>query len=400
MNSTSFKHGFTLIELMIAITLGMMIVMVATAGVRLAAQTMTKCNRMSLENSLVRAAVIQACDEVDFWTMLDHPSDTKMQSLRKTANDGGWQPFAPFSVSKILASETAPNFTRVEPELVLTWESSPMAWAAHDARTWCRANLVECAGTDLRYGDYSLFSFDRPQNNLPTYDPSRCRNWYANQVRHAFDGLGFYGALEYLPSSALLVYHGTSPASGGPSGMNKGKVPKALLNGQGWMGAKFQAFSSGRFRMTDSSVIPMPNPVINILPQFNGTKDPFRVSWRVGYAGKYVNDGAAEAVKFHQATAFGGALMELQPQSWPDVSVKVERLIRQSRAVAICIIDITDPVTGSTTTIPFSTRGTSFRGARQQRSTIGDGWATYDNVQGPSKPVIGESFDNERNITY
>ena len=87
--TTTHQRGFTLIELMIAVTLGLGIVMVATAGFRVAAQAVTKCNRMALENALVRTAVLQACNEVDFWTFVDNP-EIRTTPLRAPSPFGGW----------------------------------------------------------------------------------------------------------------------------------------------------------------------------------------------------------------------------------------------------------------------------------------------------------------------
>ena len=49
------RSAFTLIEMMIAVALSTMIVYVAMAGFRVATQCTTQANRMSLENSLMRA---------------------------------------------------------------------------------------------------------------------------------------------------------------------------------------------------------------------------------------------------------------------------------------------------------------------------------------------------------
>ena len=54
------QRGFTLIELMIAISLGMLLVYTATAGFRSASQSVTLSNRLALENSLLRAGYFAA----------------------------------------------------------------------------------------------------------------------------------------------------------------------------------------------------------------------------------------------------------------------------------------------------------------------------------------------------
>ena len=95
-----------------------------------------------------------------------------------------------------------------------------MAWAAHDPRAWCRGNMAETLTTDLRFGDYNLIANDQ---TIPcSYDPSRCRSWYDNQLKTLLDSLGFYGTLEYLPSNVLFVYHGSQPVTANPAGLNIG----------------------------------------------------------------------------------------------------------------------------------------------------------------------------------
>lgn len=404
--TTTYQRGFTLIELMIAVTLGLGIVLVATAGFRVAAQAVTKCNRMALENALVRTAVLQACNEVDYWTYVDNPETPSVipssMSLRQPSPFGGWKPFAPFTPVPVAVPPIL-DFVISGDEREATWNPSPMAWAAHDARAWCRGNMAETRDTDLRFGDYNLIAND--QTSLFP-DAFRCRSWYDNQIKNTLDSLGFYGSLEYLPSNVLFVYHGSQPATANPGGSNgngvvNGFMPRAIVSGDNlWLGRTFQKFSVGRFRTTDAGVIPFANDN-NIRSTFSQTNDPFRSSWNVGYGGNAGGlDPVKETANFHLATAFGGDLLTQHPQHWPHVAVRVERFIRQSRAVNICIIDITDPITGKTSTIPFSTRGTTLRGARLQRTNIaGQAWSTYDNNR-PKNPIIGESLDFPNKITY
>ena len=48
------RHAFTLIEMMIAVALGSLVVYIATAGIRTAAQSVASANRLALENSILR----------------------------------------------------------------------------------------------------------------------------------------------------------------------------------------------------------------------------------------------------------------------------------------------------------------------------------------------------------
>ena len=82
------RHGFTLIELMIAIGLGMLVIYTAVAGFRVASQSVTMANRLSLENALIRSGFQEAHNQMDFWTNLDDPDNTANQRLRGTVTMG------------------------------------------------------------------------------------------------------------------------------------------------------------------------------------------------------------------------------------------------------------------------------------------------------------------------
>ena len=85
----SFKRkGFTLIELMIAITIGTLVVYTAMVGVRVSASAVTSSNRLALENSLLRIGFIQAMNEVDFWVDSDNPDNNTKQPFRINPRNG------------------------------------------------------------------------------------------------------------------------------------------------------------------------------------------------------------------------------------------------------------------------------------------------------------------------
>jgi prepilin-type N-terminal cleavage/methylation domain-containing protein len=48
----NLNEGFTLIELMISVTLGSLVIYTATAGFRVASQSMTAANRLGVENAI------------------------------------------------------------------------------------------------------------------------------------------------------------------------------------------------------------------------------------------------------------------------------------------------------------------------------------------------------------
>lgn len=186
-------RAFTLIELMIAIGLGMLLVYTAVAGFRVASQTMTLANQLSLENALIRAGFTEAHQQLDFWTNLDDPDRADRQRLRGTVSLGGgmgdritWMgmprtvglPFTPFSGTNgtlrpnqpmktgMPTTDSAvprfPNNLGTPQAPIIPLDGSPttpanwldkadsdigfdptFAWAPHDPRTWFRGNCIE-----------------------------------------------------------------------------------------------------------------------------------------------------------------------------------------------------------------------------------------------------------------
>ena len=133
--------GFTLLEAMIALSLGIIILLIAYSGFRVAASSITTTERQALENQLLVRGVMIALDQADLWTDLDVPSDSSRQALRTNPtkvisplnnsyeSDGSdWQilpqPFTDFDASWALSQSAAPF--------------DPNGWHPHNERSWYR----------------------------------------------------------------------------------------------------------------------------------------------------------------------------------------------------------------------------------------------------------------------
>jgi len=66
--------GFTLLELMIATSLGLTVVLVAALGYRAAAAAMSAAQRLARENTAINHGLSAAFDELDQWRFYDDPS--------------------------------------------------------------------------------------------------------------------------------------------------------------------------------------------------------------------------------------------------------------------------------------------------------------------------------------
>jgi len=82
MTHSTLRRGFSLIEILLAMAIGLTVCLVAFACFRMTAQTAKAMNRMALENRVLREGVLRAYDDLDFWILYDDPTDPSKQGLR------------------------------------------------------------------------------------------------------------------------------------------------------------------------------------------------------------------------------------------------------------------------------------------------------------------------------
>jgi prepilin-type N-terminal cleavage/methylation domain-containing protein len=368
-------RAFTLIELMIAVALGLLVVYTAFAAVRVATSALTASQRLATENALLRIGMETAVDEADFWTASDDPEVGGNRPLRGVTNGAGG-PFTDFRDLGFI-DNAGPLATWSGPAGTARrgWSASPLAWSAADPRTWCRANVAEegtinPGGNSPRtfWGHFGIYS------HIDT--PRAWHTWYPNQVRGLIDGLGFYGLFEYLPSNAFAVYHGTTPPRGASNNaISFGGVPVALTdNGLNWLCPSDGGDNTmkGRIRNSNGSRYYMPGPQA-------ATTGDARLLAKIGYEGRDSGYNAAEITRFLDRTRSMRELMRRNgvltaPGHWPEVTYRVHRFIERGHPVTLCVIEMTSPLTGAQVALPFTTVATTLRGARQQRRP-GGGWS-------------------------
>ncbi len=399
MSARSPRVAFTMIELIIAMAVGMIIVATTVAGVRAASQAVAVATRLSTENALMRSGIARAHDEVDFWTASDDPE--KPDSDRPLKRAGGWAglSFQPFT-STFAASSTG--------EEARGWDPDEKAWAAANPRSWLRGNLIEKDGTDLRFGRYAIFAntastlaaSDFGVISVANADPLQPattygygpteppRHWYYRQVSGLAHALGFYGLLEYLPANSMYVFYG--PAGGAVAAnstpgdafkddsiTNLGGISQWCIhpggnhfnNGDGG-----QQTSRGKYRNTYATsygfVDPSSSPING---NQNALADESRRHWSLGY-----DNNAGSQADFNLKTAVSNRLLTLKPAHWPDVVTSVQRFIKNARHATISRVRWISPLTGDSAELSYASFGTTLRGARQQRRPD-TGWARYDN---------------------
>lgn len=439
--------AFTLIEMMIAVTLGMLIVYTAVAGFRVASQATTLASRLSLENSLIRAGMTEAHQQLDFWTNLDDPNDTTRQRLRRSVNLNGdrWAstyshlpgttkvgfPFAAMrdvfpanrdirtagvaAGSMVPRRIAAPGFARAE----ISAPPSPVpiemeqdvgfdptyTWAAHDPRTWFRANCLEkdrwTAGPSWlpqqKFGRYGIFSnidanpvfrtfgaLKTQESDTSTYSASYqaqpAHLWYGRQLAGLARALGFYGFCEYLPSNALYQAHssydGARTSSGG---LNFFFRPHGRASG-GFIGEGMtNTGTQGIYSLTAAQSYGITDPYDRTVSDTQ-LMGEFCRYWKTDYPAAS-GAGRAELQQFVQVAVPLKELMKSnsRPGHWPVVSVATGRYVKSGHFVNIAKIRWTSPMTGEMAELSFTSLCTSLRGARMQRKIGGD-WANWDNA--------------------
>lgn len=377
------RTGFTLIEMLIAMSLGMAVVYTALAGFRVLTQAITTSRQMSLENGLLRAGMQLAMNEVDFWTTSDDPGkpgDTVIDPKRPMRMGGGvtpGMPFTPFPNVKdvVTGGPFVDDRPRFDEPVALPrggWNPNPLAWAAWDQRTWTRSNLAEAtsvnhAGVYQYWGTFGIYE------NLDA--TKSWHHWYGGQVGGLINALGFFGLYDYLPSNSFVTYHGPPPLSA-PGSISWAGVPTALTQNVSWLCTNDGAdnIMHARIRNTNGTRYFLPGPE-------KATASLSRSLAKIGYNGR--DRGYAQAVvdEFVRDAGVAQQAIVWRPDAWPDISCDVRRLIEHGHQMTTCTITSMHPLTGVKIVIPFAVVGTSLRGARQQRLPT-TGWA--DPFSGPT----------------
>ncbi len=417
LNGSATRHAFTLIELMIAIGLGMLIVVVAVSGVRMASQSVTTSNRLALENSMMRAGYFAAMQDADYWLAWDDPDSPTDQGLRDYEGAPPYGRGLPFSdFNQTIFPKRGTEGTDQE----RGWNPN-YAWHANDSRTWFNGNLVEEGRNSGHvFGHYELFAHHKTSPNLiaqtclpPLNKPNDTpaaknkivgvvfggqatpkRTWYSNQIEGLKNSLGYYGVIDYMPANAI---YGTPGDPGPDNAYGTGddfdqRMSREWVDpsGSGATGAYRFANSDGGtswargiYRHTRDSTYPIIAKSKYTEADTSGwdTKQLIRDhchSWatdRVGNAtGQTSGNGIQDLTK---KALLDRPLVEVRPESWPDMYVHSMRYISNSRFVAMFRIGWISPLTGEATSLSLTTVSTSLRGARQQRRPTknGGGWA-------------------------
>jgi len=408
------RHAFTLIELVIAIALGMMVVLVAFAGFRVAAVTVQKANRLAVENSLIRYGLGRAMEDVDFWVGWDdpdRPADGQRLRASTAAATVGCDdpragtlglPFAPMAT--VFPPHRAPG-SATSSELDRGWDPDNH-WSAADPRTWYHGQIMVRRQNNhvltSTYGCYSLFtnldtavtarsaslaSFTSSASDAQwnTYGTGLAplHTWRDNQVYGLTQALGFYGMADYLPNNTVYWALG---ATSGQNGDDAECQPRMLdswgtwQTGQPWRLSPFTGIGAAkpftRSHLLDTAALQM----ISAGPGGAAVSWPAKGLFEENF--RYQQVGARGELTVAQTLYTQGLvtsdLLSERPATWNDLRLQVFRSGMRGRMGAVVSLAWFDPQTGREQGLTFDVPGTTLRGARQQRNK--DGWAKWDNV--------------------
>lgn len=412
-------RGFTLIEMTLSVALGALVVYVATAGIRTAAQGVASANRLALENSILRTGVVIALEQTDFWTSYDDPSyDPASDDGRIYRPYAGLAPgpdgvnrglpFTPFITSRsstgygptLIQSPLDPPLVDVhdtvkrgQMENASGWD--PNAWQAAEARGWGWANQTErvprfssSRGKQVPSAKYKLFG--RTEWFVsPEPDPSISNHhWQQRQLDGLNRSLGSYGLFDYLPANTgLMIYEKIKPRPNIiTEDEGKWRVSEEWCSPDG--GPYFRLASDGNLsftldRMADTwgNVFALPNRSVvagvrsQVANRRYGTGIAIDASSNQS-AIDGIKDLLTEAEQVERILSDGDATtVANKPAHWPSLTVSSLRFIRTGAFINLNRITWVSPFTGQGLELSFTCFGTTLRGARQQRKRDEPGWA-------------------------
>jgi prepilin-type N-terminal cleavage/methylation domain-containing protein len=360
------RAGFTLIELMIAISLGLVIIGTVVSGLRVASQAFTLVNRLAQENQLMRVGCEVAHDHLDYWTDIDDPDGPASNRPLRGHDGNGGLPFTPMA-------DIAPYVAGATRELDTGWNAAE-PWVAADPRTWWHGNLAATVGTNVIFGHYSIFTNSAQSTGVGrgaagTYGTVTVpHNWLNNQLWTMYTALGYYGYLDYTPAGTL--YQSYLPLSGGTNDDGEALVLDTpyghFANGEG-----NQRYPYDMYRLTMGTAIGLVSPSAGGATA-SGTHQQY-------YWLDYTNPGGQGTFNQFNADTMRSAplLASNGPAVWPRVAVSVQRFIKNNRFANACRVVCTSPLTGEHAQLVWNGIGSTLRGARLQRAKAG-GWATWD----------------------
>ncbi len=395
-------RAFTLVELLVAMALGLIVAFAAFAAFRVAGKCMAAAHNLSRENRVIAQGYAAAMTEADFWFAEDDPYDASGQAQRRSYGlDGN-----PIAVGA--------DYSYGQPFAAMDLTDEFWNFNVADQRTWSRQGEYKTTNFMFSGGVGSYAQLGCIGHPDPT---GECAWMHVVQDR-LYACLGWSGYIDYLPNPWTLGYYlGRQTYTPGPYWYAPlrtwtGVDPDPLLqtfNSFGIMvtneqyGRAMYAFPEDFFRTA-----------MNAYPHFQSSYHaPEKALGRSGvhlfdittaFAPRpgWTADGApAEYQRAAKGTILGRDVprfrmvgewpalasgmtasmphVSVTPNGWPALTMRVLRTSDvEVTGRTKAIIVITNPTTGSTQKISFLPIGSTLRGARQQRQWAHWGAAVLD----------------------
>ncbi|MBA3684151.1 MAG: prepilin-type N-terminal cleavage/methylation domain-containing protein [Planctomycetes bacterium] len=354
-------RGFTLVEMMVSIALGMIIAFAAFAAFRVAARTIAVSKNLTRENRSLAEGYMHGMVEADFWYAEDDPFDPAGQPQRKIYDGSG---------AVVAASVIGDDNIYGQPFAELDLPDHYWNYNVSDNRTWWRGGLFKSISFEgFGVGSYAMVGcIDHADDESA---------WQHELQDRLYSNLGWAGFLDYLPNPMPIGYYLSPPIAGGYPNNSFGRPVQTYPFGQ-----NLQAFSNKLWESMNHGVIwssasqPAEKALSRSGVHLYGITTAFapRPGW--------VLDGAPSAfLKVSRSAIIDGDMPTYNPGlasspphaslaalGWPDLQVKVVRSydVLVSGRMNISVV-VANPTTGKRIELVFKPIATTLRGARQQR---------------------------------
>ena len=396
------NRAFTLLETIIAVGMGMAILVAGTTAVRMAMGTMTKANRLSLENSMLRSGIIAGLDEVDMWQVYDAihiPSDASAEdiAIMRPLRDSG-EPFSgiydPNSPSAT-AIDVDPDLN--QPQLNKTW------WRGFGYYNYWNNGSHPCN----RWGDYSLVQHLHNVGNIPDpivdpdgHERALRRSYQALQQRTLLENLGAYAAWDLAPASMIWFYENDPYTSSWPfqvdTKINRDDRPRLGLdddedqfgagdrNDVSWLGCYWMT----TWQHLNASMALTESPPAYKYRNLYAWAIPMVIDGEARGDLEQLDTSSANELKKYRADAgnYSAATMlkygrernvlidpDLIPEHWPRIELQRMSWTLQGQFRNWVRVTTTDPLTARQVSVSMEGQGSTLRGARMLRKI-----AAYD----------------------
>ncbi len=365
-------RAFTLVEMLVSITLGLIIAFAAYAAFRVAAKAIAVSRNLTRENRAIAEGYQHGMVEADFWYAEDDPFDSAGQEQRRLYTAAG-------AVSP--PSTVGDDGVYGQPFAELDLSDEYWNYNVSDKRTWWRQGMFKSISFEgFGVGSYAMIGcIDHPDAESA---------WQHVLQDRMYSNLGWTGYLDYLPNALPICYYLAPPPTGSYPLNSYGKPVQTYPWGQ-----NLQAFSNKLWESMNhglvwsSSVQPAEKAVSRSgvhLYVLTSAYAP-RSGWAVNGATAAYKPASRSAISSTDWPTYAAGLASSLPHAalsargWPDLEVKVMRTFDHQVSARLNItVTISNPTTGKRTELVYKPVATTLRGARQQRQWTHWGAAVMD----------------------